>query len=113
MERKEEVPVSGQGGPCPPDQAFCVSSGQHIFVNFSLPDLAVGIILLAASLLVLCGCLIIIVKLLGSVLKGQVAVVIKKTLNTGRFNTSTLFWPVHLAISSMWNSFLDPLSYSD
>ncbi|CAO2639923.1 Sodium-dependent phosphate transport protein 2B [Lemmus lemmus] len=79
------VSVSGQvaeGGPCPPDKAFSISSGQHIFVNFSLPDLAVGIILLAVSLLVLCGCLIIIVKLLGSVLKGQVAVVIKKTLNT-------------------------------
>ncbi|XP_053433993.1 sodium-dependent phosphate transport protein 2B-like [Nycticebus coucang] len=55
---------------------------QHIFVNFNLPDLAVGIILLIISLLVLCGCLIMIVKLLGSVLKGQVAVVIKKTLNT-------------------------------
>ncbi|KAG8510303.1 Sodium-dependent phosphate transport protein 2B [Galemys pyrenaicus] len=59
-----------------------VSFCQHIFVNFSLPDYAVGIILLIASLLVLCGCLIMIVKLLGSVLKGQVAVVIKKTLNT-------------------------------
>ncbi|KAM7326296.1 hypothetical protein ACRRTK_014774 [Alexandromys fortis] len=59
-----------------------IAKCQHIFVNFNLPDLAVGIILLAASLLVLCGCLIIIVKLLGSVLKGQVAIVIKKTLNT-------------------------------
>ncbi|XP_054995770.1 sodium-dependent phosphate transport protein 2B [Sorex araneus] len=55
---------------------------QHIFVNFNLPDLAIGIILLIVSLLVLCGCLIMIVKILGSVLKGQVAVVIKKTLNT-------------------------------
>uniref|UniRef100_A0A8I6AQW9 Sodium-dependent phosphate transport protein 2B n=1 Tax=Rattus norvegicus TaxID=10116 RepID=A0A8I6AQW9_RAT len=61
---------------------FCLSSGQHIFVNFSLPDLAVGIILLTVSLLILCGCLIMIVKLLGSVLRGQVATVIKKTLNT-------------------------------
>lgn len=60
-----------------------VSSGQHIFVNVNLPDLAVGVILLIVSLLVLCGCLIMIVKILGSVLKGQVAVVIKKTLNTG------------------------------
>ncbi|XP_007535177.1 LOW QUALITY PROTEIN: sodium-dependent phosphate transport protein 2B [Erinaceus europaeus] len=55
---------------------------RHIFVNFNLPDLAIGIILLIASLVILCGCLIMIVKLLGSVLKGQVAVVIKKTLNT-------------------------------
>nr|XP_004656212.2 sodium-dependent phosphate transport protein 2B [Jaculus jaculus] len=59
-----------------------IAKCQHIFVNFNLPDLAVGIILLFVSLLVLCGCLIMIVKLLGSVLKGQVAVIIKKTLNT-------------------------------
>ncbi|XP_069487954.1 sodium-dependent phosphate transport protein 2B-like [Ambystoma mexicanum] len=55
---------------------------QHIFVNISLPDLAVGLILLALSLLVLCTCLILIVKLLNSMLKGQVAIVIKKVLNT-------------------------------
>uniref|UniRef100_A0A8C7LWV0 Sodium-dependent phosphate transport protein 2B n=1 Tax=Oncorhynchus mykiss TaxID=8022 RepID=A0A8C7LWV0_ONCMY len=55
----------------------------HIFVFANLPDLAVGLILLALSLLILCTCLILIVKLLNSMLKGQVAVVIKKVLNTG------------------------------
>ncbi|XP_010606777.1 sodium-dependent phosphate transport protein 2B isoform X1 [Fukomys damarensis] len=59
-----------------------IAKCKHIFVNAQLPDLAVGIILLVISLLVLCGCLIMIVKLLGSVLKGQVATVIKKTINT-------------------------------
>ncbi|XP_067298895.1 solute carrier family 34 member 2a [Pseudorasbora parva] len=54
----------------------------HIFVNTSLSDLAVGLILLACSLIVLCTCLILIVKLLNSMLKGQVAVVIKKIMNT-------------------------------
>uniref|UniRef100_A0A8C7CHL2 Sodium-dependent phosphate transport protein 2B n=1 Tax=Oncorhynchus kisutch TaxID=8019 RepID=A0A8C7CHL2_ONCKI len=54
----------------------------HIFVYANLPDLAVGLILLALSLLILCTCLILIVKLLNSMLKGQVAVVIKKVLNT-------------------------------
>uniref|UniRef100_A0A8C7LNU5 Sodium-dependent phosphate transport protein 2B n=1 Tax=Oncorhynchus mykiss TaxID=8022 RepID=A0A8C7LNU5_ONCMY len=54
----------------------------HIFVFANLPDLAVGLILLALSLLILCTCLILIVKLLNSMLKGQVAVVIKKVLNT-------------------------------
>lgn len=54
-----------------------------MFVSANLPDLAVGLILLALSLLVLCTCLILIVKLLNSMLKGQVAVVIKKVLNTG------------------------------
>ncbi|XP_031734396.1 sodium-dependent phosphate transport protein 2B-like [Anarrhichthys ocellatus] len=55
---------------------------KHIFVNVDLPDLAVGLILLALSLLTLCTCLILIVKLLNSMLKGQVAVIIKKVLNT-------------------------------
>ena len=59
-----------------------VSSGHHIFVDANLSDAVVGVILLAVSLLLLCGCLVIIVKLLGSVLGGQVAVVIKKTINT-------------------------------
>lgn len=55
-------------------------------MNVDLPDLAVGLILLALSLLVLCSCLILIVKLLNSMLKGQVAGVIKKILNTGEQN---------------------------
>ncbi|XP_012662903.1 sodium-dependent phosphate transport protein 2B-like [Otolemur garnettii] len=76
---------------------------RHIFVNFNLPDLAVGIILLIISLLVLCGCLIMIVKLLGSVLKGQVAVVIKKTLNTGAVMTFIV------QSSSVFTSALTPL----
>uniref|UniRef100_A0AAQ5Y5F6 Sodium-dependent phosphate transport protein 2B n=1 Tax=Amphiprion ocellaris TaxID=80972 RepID=A0AAQ5Y5F6_AMPOC len=57
-------------------------AGKHIFANVQLPDLAVGLILLAVSLFVLCTCLVLIVKLLNSMLKGQVAVVIKKVLNT-------------------------------
>uniref|UniRef100_A0A8C2JS72 Solute carrier family 34 member 2a n=1 Tax=Cyprinus carpio TaxID=7962 RepID=A0A8C2JS72_CYPCA len=56
--------------------------GNHIFVNTNLSDLAVGLILLACSLLILCTCLILIVKLLNSMLKGQVAVVINKIMNT-------------------------------
>ncbi|KAK7930008.1 hypothetical protein WMY93_006403 [Mugilogobius chulae] len=55
---------------------------KHLFVDVALSDLAVGLILLALSLLVLCLCLILIVKLLNSMLKGQVASVIKKILNT-------------------------------
>ncbi|KAM6921677.1 solute carrier family 34 member 2b [Xenentodon cancila] len=54
----------------------------HLFASANLPDLAVGLILLVLSLLVLCTCLILIVKLLNSMLKGQVAVVIKRVLNT-------------------------------
>nr|XP_036312937.1 sodium-dependent phosphate transport protein 2B-like [Pipistrellus kuhlii] len=59
-----------------------IAQCQHLFVNASLPDVVVGILLLVTSVLVLCGCLVMIVKLLSSALKGQVAVVIKKTINT-------------------------------
>ncbi|XP_020854517.1 sodium-dependent phosphate transport protein 2A [Phascolarctos cinereus] len=55
---------------------------QHLFVDTSLPDLAVGLILLAGSLTVLCTCLILLVKLLNSVLQGQVATVVQKVINT-------------------------------
>ncbi|TKS83095.1 Sodium-dependent phosphate transport protein 2A [Collichthys lucidus] len=56
--------------------------GRHLFVDSSLSDLAIGLILLACSLLVLCSCLILLVKLLNSLLKGQVASVINKVVNT-------------------------------
>ncbi|XP_075399707.1 sodium-dependent phosphate transport protein 2B [Tenrec ecaudatus] len=59
-----------------------IAKCHHIFANLNLPDLAVGLILLLTSLVVLCLCLVIIVKILNSVMKGQVAAVIKKTLNT-------------------------------
>ncbi|XP_060616980.2 sodium-dependent phosphate transport protein 2A [Anolis sagrei] len=54
----------------------------HLFVDSSLPDLAVGLLLLAGSLIMLCTCLIMLVKLLNSVLKGQVARAIQKVINT-------------------------------
>ncbi|XP_018098567.1 sodium-dependent phosphate transport protein 2B isoform X1 [Xenopus laevis] len=54
----------------------------HLFASTNLPDLAVGLILLALSLFVLCVCLILIVKILNSLLKGQVSVLIKKVINT-------------------------------
>ncbi|XP_053182585.1 solute carrier family 34 member 2a [Scomber japonicus] len=63
-------------------ETYNITKCKHIFVDVNLPDLAVGLILLALSLLVLCSCLILIVKLLNSMLKGQVATVIKKILNT-------------------------------
>lgn len=61
---------------------FNLEKCTHLFANVDLPDLAIGLILMALSLLILCTCLILIVKLLNSMLKGQVAVVIKKILNT-------------------------------
>ncbi|CAL8332710.1 unnamed protein product [Merluccius merluccius] len=63
-------------------QTYYIEKCKHVFVDGALSDLAVGLILLSLSLLVLCSCLILIVKLLNSMLKGQVAMVIKKVLNT-------------------------------
>ncbi|XP_030003615.1 solute carrier family 34 member 2a [Sphaeramia orbicularis] len=63
-------------------KTYNIGKCKHLFVDVALPDLAVGLILLALSLLVLCSCLVLIVKLLNSMLKGQVAAVIKKILNT-------------------------------
>ncbi|XP_047655287.1 sodium-dependent phosphate transport protein 2B [Phacochoerus africanus] len=59
-----------------------IAKCKHIFVNFDLPDMVVGTILVITALLVLCSCLVLMVKVLGSLLRGQVAVVIKKTINT-------------------------------
>ncbi|KAF3828372.1 hypothetical protein GH733_005069 [Mirounga leonina] len=59
-----------------------IATGNHIFVDTGLPDLAVGLILLAGSLVLLCTCLILLVKMLNSLLKGQVAKVIQKVINT-------------------------------
>ncbi|XP_077996550.1 sodium-dependent phosphate transport protein 2A-like [Glandiceps talaboti] len=54
----------------------------HLFVNTTLGDTAVGIITLVFSLALLCICLVLIVKLLHSLLRGQIAKVIKKTINS-------------------------------
>ncbi|XP_067857081.1 solute carrier family 34 member 2b isoform X2 [Heptranchias perlo] len=63
-------------------QTIYLEKCNHLFVNSAISDLGVGLILLAASLIILCTCLILIVKLLNSMLKGQVATVIKKIINT-------------------------------
>ncbi|XP_034044563.1 sodium-dependent phosphate transport protein 2B-like [Thalassophryne amazonica] len=63
-------------------ETYNIQKCKHLFVDVSLSDLEAGLILLLLSLLVLCSCLVLIVKLLNSMLKGQVAAVIKKTLNT-------------------------------
>lgn len=55
----------------------------HLFVGTTLTDLAVGFILLAASLLLLCTCLVLIVKLLNSVLRGRIAQAVRKVINAG------------------------------
>ena len=47
-----------------------------------LSDTAIGLIMLFVSLLILCGCLVAVVKLLHSMLQGRIASVIRNTVNS-------------------------------
>ncbi|KAL4690050.1 hypothetical protein H8959_012841 [Pygathrix nigripes] len=71
------LPLHGEEQHSPGGQAAC----RHLFAGTELTDLAVGCILLAGSLLVLCGCLVLIVKLLNSVLRGRVARAVRTVIN--------------------------------
>ena len=51
------------------------------FQNTGISDTAVGVIILVGALVILCVCLVIIVKILNSLLRGQIANVIRKTFN--------------------------------
>lgn len=57
------------------------NTGSYLFADTGLSERAVGAILLVISLLMLCICLFCMVKLLNSLLKGRMAVLIKKTVN--------------------------------
>ncbi|KAG0714953.1 Sodium-dependent phosphate transport protein 2A [Chionoecetes opilio] len=54
---------------------------KFLFYDTPLTDTQIGIILLIVSLVILCTALIIIVKILNSMMKGKMAVIIKKTIN--------------------------------
>uniref|UniRef100_A0A8B9XBP9 Solute carrier family 34 member 3 n=1 Tax=Bos mutus grunniens TaxID=30521 RepID=A0A8B9XBP9_BOSMU len=71
------------GGPCPGKNGSASEAlaCRHLFAGTALADLAVGLILLAASLLVLCSCLVLIVKLLNSTLRGRVAQAVRTVIN--------------------------------
>ncbi|XP_060080609.1 sodium-dependent phosphate transport protein 2B-like [Ylistrum balloti] len=58
-----------------------IKKGDHLFSDTTWSDAAVGALLLAASLLVLCTCLVLIVKLLHAILKGKIARLIRKLFN--------------------------------
>uniref|UniRef100_A0A8D0YX88 Solute carrier family 34 member 3 n=1 Tax=Sus scrofa TaxID=9823 RepID=A0A8D0YX88_PIG len=76
--------AGGCGGPGPERNSSAPEEllpCRHLFAGTVLTDLAVGFILLAASLLVLCACLVLIVKLLNSVLRGRIAQAVRTVLN--------------------------------
>lgn len=71
-------------GPCPEKNGSTIGEQlpcHHLFSGTALSDLAVGLILLAGSLLVLCSCLVLIVKLLNSVLRGRIAQAVRTVIN--------------------------------
>ncbi|XP_059957093.1 sodium-dependent phosphate transport protein 2C [Mesoplodon densirostris] len=76
--------AAAAGGPCPERNSSAAEEQlpcRHLFEGTALADLAVGCILLAASLLVLCICLVLIVKLLNSALRGRVAQAVRTVIN--------------------------------
>ena len=56
-------------------------TGVYLFRNAGLSDAAVGMILLAVSLMILCGSLVLVVKLLNSSLRGPVLTAVTRTVN--------------------------------
>ncbi|KAK3879523.1 hypothetical protein Pcinc_015915 [Petrolisthes cinctipes] len=56
-------------------------SCKFLFYETSMTDAQVGIILLVGSLFILCAALITIVKILNSMMKGKMAMIIKTTIN--------------------------------
>ncbi|XP_067686284.1 sodium-dependent phosphate transport protein 2B-like [Haliotis asinina] len=91
-----------------------------LFSHLGLSDVQSGIILLVVSLVLLCGCLVAMVKLLNSVMKNHVATAIKKMVNAD-FPGRCSFLTGYLAIlagagltvivqsSSVFTSTLTPL----
>lgn len=57
-------------------------SGYSLFSHLEINETVAGVFLLIVSLVVLCSCLVGMVKLLHSMLQGSIAKVIKKTLNS-------------------------------
>ena len=97
-----------------------VGSCSFLFHDTGLSDTIVGIILLICSLVLLCVCLLCIVKILHSMLKGHLAVVIKTTINAdfpGHFKHLTGYCAILVGAgmtvlvqsSSVFTSTLTPL----
>ena len=55
---------------------------KFLFHDTGMSDTEVGVILLIVSLIILCVCLVLIVKTLHSLLRGQIALMIRKTFNS-------------------------------
>ena len=67
-----DIKAAPNGGPVAPPLTFDLTPpGQSMFSLTDLPDLYVGLILLVIALVMLCGCLVLMVKILHTLLKGE------------------------------------------
>ena len=91
-----------------------------LFADTSLSDTEVGVIILVIAIALLCVCLILIVKILHSMLRSQMAKIIKKTVNAdflGPFKHLTGYFAIFVGAgltmlvqsSSIFTSALMPL----
>jgi len=55
---------------------------EYIFHDSGMSDTSVGVVMLIIALFILCTCLVLIVKLLHSLLKGKIASIIRNSLNS-------------------------------
>ncbi len=66
------------------NQTWILAPGKHcefIFSKVYWPDWGIGLLLLILSIVSLCTCLVLLVKLLQTMLKGTISTVIHKTVN--------------------------------
>ena len=96
------------------------SNSCFLFADTSLSDTEAGVIILVIAIALLCVCLIVIVKILHSMLRGQMAKIIRKTVNAdfpGPFKYFTGYFAILVGAgltmlvqsSSIFTSALTPL----
>ncbi|XP_048731920.2 sodium-dependent phosphate transport protein 2B-like isoform X2 [Ostrea edulis] len=78
--RSKSIPATNETG-YNFTQSICLKNCSHLFVDSPLSDSEIGIIMLVLSLALLCLCLFGIVKLLNSLLHGNIRRIIKKFVN--------------------------------
>ncbi|KAK2717516.1 sodium-dependent phosphate transport protein 2B-like [Artemia franciscana] len=65
----------------PKNNTYKCTISDYLFADTGMSDAAVGSILLVISLVILCICLVVLVKILNSILKGTVANMVKRFIN--------------------------------
>ncbi|XP_023222218.1 sodium-dependent phosphate transport protein 2B-like [Centruroides sculpturatus] len=96
-------------------------SGKFLLRGLDWDDSIIGAVMLIISLVMLCSCLVLMVKLLHSMLRGQISVIIKKVINSEpRFPFSILVGYLAILVgcgmtilvqsSSIFTSALTPLA---